>query len=327
MTKQATSADATQAQLPCRKPRGQLNHSPGPRKVPPGRRPVPQPGGEGAAGFAPHQSTGPRQPGPVPSRHFSFPRISGGGAALARALAGQFAIVAGLLILYSTGRQLAEGHTAQALRNARQLWSWERRWHVPNELALEHWFLAHPLVAQTADLYYASVHFPLTFAALLWLFLYRRGLYQWTRDVLAVMTTAGLMLIFAFPMAPPRMMTGLGFTDVAAVFGQSVYHGSTISNQYASMPSLHVGWAVLVATALVRAGRTRLRWLWVIHPLVTVLIVVGTANHYWADALVGAALFAIALLLVAVSRAAWHGNLMLGLTRLRRRTTAPSART
>jgi hypothetical protein len=351
MTKQATSADATQAQLPCRKPRGQLNHSPGPRKVPPGRRPVPpgrtdptgresaqrhdvtlncpppHPGGEGAAGFASHQSTGPRQPEPVPSRHFSFPRISGGGAALARALAAQFAIVAGLLILYSTGRRLAEGHTALALRNARQLWSWERRWHVPNELALEHWFLAHPLVAQTADLYYASVHFPLTFAALLWLFLYRHELYQWTRDVLAVMTTAGLMLIFAFPMAPPRMMTGLGFTDVAAVFGQSVYHGSTISNQYASMPSLHVGWAVLVAAALVRAGRTRLRWLWLIHPLVTVLVVIGTANHYWADALVGAALLAIALPLVALSQAAWHGNPMLGLTRLRRRTTAPSART
>jgi hypothetical protein len=351
MTKQGTSADAKQARLPCRKPRGHLNHSPALRNVPPGRRPVPpgrtdptgrewaqrhdvalnrpppQPGGEGAAGFAPHQPPGPRQPEPVPSRHFSFPRIDGGSAALARALAVQFAIVAGLLILNSTGRELAEGHTAQALRNGRQLWSWERRWHVPNELALEHWFLAHPFVAQTADLYYASVHFPLTFAALLWLFLYRHELYQWTRDVLAVMTAAGLMLIFGFPMAPPRMMTDLGFTDVAAVFGQSVYHGSTISNQYASMPSLHVGWAVLVATALVRAGRTRMRWLWLIHPLVTVLVVIGTANHYWADALVGAALFAIALLLVALSQAAWHGNLMLGLTRLRRRTTAPSART
>ena len=141
------------------------------------------------------------------------------------------------------------------------------------------------------------------------------------------MTTAGLLLIFAFPMAPPRMMTSLGFTDVAAVFGQSVYHGSTISNQYASMPSLHVGWAVLVACALVRAGRTRLRWLWLIHPLVTVLVVIGTAHHYWADALVGAALFAIALPLVALSQAAWHGSLMLGLTRLRQRTTAPSGRT
>jgi hypothetical protein len=323
MTKQVSGTDATHAQMPCRRPHGHLDHSPVPRKVPPGRRPVP-PGRTNPTGreAAPHRAAALNSPPSQPG---------GEGAAdlpsLARALAGQFAIVAGLLILYGAGRHLAEGHTAQALRNARLLWSWERWWHVPAELALEHWFLAHPLVARTADVYYASVHFPLTFAALLWLFLYRRELYRWTRDVLAVMTAAGLMLIFAVPMAPPRMMTGLGFTDVAAVFGQSVYHGSTVSNQYASMPSLHAGWAVVVAVALVRAGRTPLRWLWLAHPIVTVLVVIGTANHYWADVLAGAALFAIALPLVALSQAARHGYPIPGLIRLRRQTTVPSART
>lgn len=351
MSKQATGADATQRRLPCCKPRGHLNHIPVRRKVPPGRQaalsgrtapptgrrpaqprevtltcPLP-PDGKGATDRTPYQLAGPRQAEPLPLRQFRLLRFPGGAAALGRALAGQFAIVAGLLVLYSFGRELAEGHTAQAFRNARRLWSWERQWRVPNELALEHWFLAHPFAAQAADLYYASVHFPLTFAALLWLFLYRRKLYQWTRDVLAVMTAAGLLVIFAFPMAPPRMMTGLGFTDVAVRFGQSVYQGSTISNQYASMPSLHVGWAVLVATALIRASRTRWRWLWLAHPLVTAFVVIGTANHYWADAFVGAGLFAIALPLVALLQAAWDGHLRLGLTRPRRRTTVPSART
>jgi hypothetical protein len=211
-------------------------------------------------------------------------------------LAGQGVLLALLLLLYNAGRRLANGHIPEAFSNARQLWAWERFWRLPNELRLERWLLTHPALARTANFYYAHVHFPLTLAALVWLFLYRRELYRWTRDVLVVLTGAGLIVIFELPMAPPRMMTGLGFTDVAAAFGQSVYQGNSTANQYASMPSLHVGWAVLVAVALIRAGRGRGRWLWLAHPAATVFVVVATANHYWADVAAGAALLAIAVL-------------------------------
>ena len=233
----------------------------------------------------------------------------GAGSHQVRALAGQTIVVACLLGLYNAGRLLVDGRTGEAFRNARQLWAWERRWHLPSELSLERWFLAHPLVAQAADLYYAWVHFPLTFAALLGLFLSRHELYRWTRDVLLVMTAGALVLIVALPMAPPRMMTGLGFTDVAARFGQSVYHADALSNQYASMPSLHVGWAVLIAVALIRAGHTRWRWLWLLHPVATTLVVIGTANHYWSDVLAGTALFLVAVPVVALARrwvSHWH---------------------
>jgi hypothetical protein len=63
-----------------------------------------------------------------------------------------------------------------------------------------------------------------------------------------------------------------------------------LSNQYAAMPSLHVGWAVWVAVQL-RAHSTRAavrRWAWT-YPALTTLVVVATANHYVLDAVAGAA--------------------------------------
>lgn len=66
------------------------------------------------------------------------------------------------------------------------------------------------------------------------------------------------------------------------------------------MPSLHFGWALMVAIGLIVATRSRLRWLWLLHPLVTLLVIVGTANHYWMDAIVATALLGIALAVIRV---------------------------
>jgi hypothetical protein len=204
-----------------------------------------------------------------------------------------FALLA-LLTLYRLGRTLADGHHALARRDAERVWSLERFLHLPGELPLQHVLLAHPHLAQVANAYYASVHFPLTGAVLVWLFLRRRRLYGRIRTTLVFMTANGLLIAFLYPLAPPRMMTDLGFVDVAARFGQSVYQGAgeSTSNQFAAMPSLHVGWAVLVAFALFRATRSRtLRWLWWAHPAITVAVVVGTGNHFWLDGIVGTLLF------------------------------------
>jgi MFS superfamily sulfate permease-like transporter len=90
------------------------------------------------------------------------------------------------------------------------------------------------------------------------------------------------------------------------VYGPTVYGASpetdSLSNQFAAMPSLHFGWALMVAIGLIAATRSRWRWLWLLHPLVTLLVVVGTANHYWLDAVVAAALLGIALAVIRVPR-------------------------
>lgn len=149
-----------------------------------------------------------------------------------------------------------------------------------------------------ANTYYAAVHFPATVAFLVWLYLRRPAHYLWARRVLAAVTGAALVLHLLFPLAPPRMLAATGLIDTARLFGPSVYgppRTDTLSNQFAAMPSLHFGWALMLAIGLIVATRTRWRWLWLLHPLVTLLVIVGTANHYWLDVIVATALLGLAL--------------------------------
>jgi hypothetical protein len=93
-----------------------------------------------------------------------------------------------------------------------------------------------------------------------------------------------------------------GFIDTAAVHGQSVY-GGTAANELSAMPSVHVAWAVLVAWYTMRVGRGRWRYLGPAHAIVTVLVIVVTANHWWLDGVVAiAVLVASAWAYVGVTR-------------------------
>ncbi|CAL9651102.1 phosphatase PAP2 family protein [Streptomyces sp. enrichment culture] len=207
-------------------------------------------------------------------------------------------LVAGLFLVYKFGRQLATGHTAEAFRNAHDVWGFERALRLPDEGAVQSLLLHGDTLVQVANTYYAAVHFPATVAFLVWLYLRRPGHYVWARRVLAAVTGAALALHLLFPLAPPRMLTAAGLVDTARVYGPSVYGPPStdeLSNQFAAMPSLHFGWALMLAVGLIVATRSRLRWLWLLHPLVTLLVIVGTANHYWLDVLAAAALLALAL--------------------------------
>jgi hypothetical protein len=62
------------------------------------------------------------------------------------------------------------------------------------------------------------------------------------------------------------------------------------ADQLSAMPSVHVAWSIIVAWAVITRSTSRWRWLILLHPLITVLVVVGTGNHYWADAIVSAAI-------------------------------------
>jgi hypothetical protein len=71
-----------------------------------------------------------------------------------------------------------------------------------------------------------------------------------------------------------------------------------MTNQYAAMPSLHVGWALWCGVMLWRHGHTRTaKAAGVVYPLVTTIVVMGTANHYFLDAVAGAAVMGAGLLL------------------------------
>ncbi|MFF4545906.1 phosphatase PAP2 family protein [Streptomyces sp. NPDC001406] len=210
-------------------------------------------------------------------------------------------LVAGLFLVYKLGRQLATGHTGEALHNARRVWDLERAAHLPGEGDVQSALLHSGTLVHLANTYYATVHFPATLAFLVWLYLRRPAHYVWARRVLAVVTAAALVLPFTFPLAPPRMLAATGLVDTARLYGPSVYgppRTDHLSNQFAAMPSLHFGWALMVAIGLIVATRSRRRLLWLLHPAITLAVIVGTANHYWLDAIVATAMLGVALALI-----------------------------
>ena len=211
-------------------------------------------------------------------------------------------LVVGLFAVYEFGRRLGTGHTGEAFHNADRVWDLERALHLPGEGAVQTALLHSDTLVHIANTYYATVHFPATAAFLVWLYLRRPTHYVWARRVLAVLTATALVLHLTFPLAPPRLLAAAGLVDTGQVYGPTVYGAApatdSMANQFAAMPSLHFGWALMVAIGLIAATRSRWRWLWLLHPLVTLTVIVGTANHYWLDAIVATALLGIALAVI-----------------------------
>jgi hypothetical protein len=208
------------------------------------------------------------------------------------------ALVGGLFALYNIVRLLAAQRVSGAFDNADQLLRVERWLNLPSEQTFQALALNTSDVILAANGYYASVHFPLTFLFLLWLFLRRPSDYIWARRSLVLASAVALLVQVFWPLAPPRMLGELGFVDTALAYGQSVYGAvgeNALSNQFAAMPSLHVGWALLVAIVCIRCLESPWRWLWALHPVLTTLVVVVTANHYWLDGALGALLVVGAL--------------------------------
>ncbi|MFF5970774.1 phosphatase PAP2 family protein [Streptomyces sp. NPDC012769] len=215
-------------------------------------------------------------------------------------------LVTALFLAYKFGRLFANGHEARAFRNADRLWDAERALHLPGEGTVQQLLLHGEGLIRAANTYYAAVHFPATLLFLAWLYWRRPAHYVWSRRALALLTAAALALHLLMPLAPPRMLAESGLIDTARVYGPSVYGATpetdSMANQFAAMPSLHFGWALMLAIGLIAATRSRWRPLWLLHPVLTLLVVVGTANHYWLDALAAAVLLALALLLVPSPR-------------------------
>lgn len=217
-----------------------------------------------------------------------------------RAFLAEAVLIALLIGVYQGVRYLASGQVTLATEHAEWIWHLERLLHLPSEATLQEWALDWPSMARLANIYYVSVHFPATGIVLVWLFLRHRAVYLRSRSELVLLTIAGLVVEVLFPLAPPRLVPSFGMVDTMVAVGPSAYSSpqTGLANQYAAMPSLHVGWALLVAIAVIRASRSRWRWLVLLHPLLTMTVVLVTANHYWLDGIVAAILLAISVLLV-----------------------------
>lgn len=215
-------------------------------------------------------------------------------------LAFEIALCGALLVIYRAIRTVTKSDLRSAFANTREVIAFESWLGLPFEDDLQRWLLDHPAIIKFLNHYYVAMHFPVAIGLLLFLYLRHHDHYRFFRNLMAFVTFVGLIIHLAFPLAPPRMMTG--FVDTMREFGPSIYPKNALdgaANQIAAMPSLHFGWALIAAIAVIRVWRTRWRYLALIHPSLMVLAIIATANHWWLDA-------AAAGVIIAGAVAAWR---------------------
>ena len=211
---------------------------------------------------------------------------------LGRTLALNAVGLGALWFLYSAVRTLTADSFSLARENADRLIEFQNAIGLPSEAVVQRFLLDYEWLVRSANVYYFAAHFPAMLVFLLWAMFAKREFMPRIRWALIGSTMAGLVVHLAFPLAPPRMLRLSGFVDTASLFGPDPYALgiAKAANELAAMPSMHVGWALLIAMAVISVSSSRWRWAILAHPLITTAVVVVTANHYWTDVFAGAAL-------------------------------------
>ncbi|MFJ9036046.1 bifunctional glycosyltransferase 87/phosphatase PAP2 family protein [Streptomyces sp. NPDC102406] len=204
--------------------------------------------------------------------------------------------------LAATGGTISGGR-ATAEHHGRQIHSIEKFLHIDLEHWVNHTVFHHATwLKEFFNFYYTSFHFVVPLSLLALMYVRRPAEYRWARSALGFATLLALIGFWAYPLAPPRLMPGLGFIDTvhgAQDFSKPDYGTLTeLTNQYAAMPSLHFGWSLWCGIVVVVLAR---RW-WVkalglIHPLCTVSAIVATGNHWILDAVGGATVVGLGFLI------------------------------
>lgn len=229
--------------------------------------------------------------------------LSGRVAATIGAFARQFTIVMLLLALWQRVGGYVHTRVAGAVERGHEIYRLQREWHLPDEVAVQHLVLPHPMIVRGLNIYYEFAHLNGMTIFMVWLWWRHRDAFPRVRDTV-VLSTLACLLVQIVPVAPPRLLTDLGFVDTALLYGQSVYgeFGTGMANQVAAMPSVHVGWAVIVGYYVWRASPSRWRFIGPAHLVTTVFVVVATANHWWLDGLVAAGFVVLAVPVGALLR-------------------------
>ncbi|MFJ6442129.1 phosphatase PAP2 family protein [Streptomyces sp. NPDC091649] len=212
--------------------------------------------------------------------------------------------------LYSLVRNAVPEQKAAALKNADWIWSAEKSLGLAFEETVNHAVNSVTWLIVSMNYYYATLHFVVTIGVLVWLFRRHPGRYAATRLVLFATTAVALLGYYLYPLAPPRLMNGANFIDTVLLHETwgSMASGNfkNMSNQYAAMPSMHIGWSLwcgLTIFALASAPWARI--LGLLYPTLTLVVIVATANHFWLDAVGGMVCLAFGY---GVSRV-WYGSL------------------
>lgn len=221
-------------------------------------------------------------------------------------------VIVWLAWIYDAITNLPAEREHEAIAHGYAVLHLEQWLHLDPELALNHWLYHHPLLGLLAGDYYDNVHFIVTFGVVGWLWWRHPREYRPLRVGLVLVNVIGFVVYWLWPMAPLRLLPGAGAYDIVAItHAYGGWHQGILAhaaNQFASMPSLHLAWAVWSAYSVWYVFR-RHRWavlVW-IYPVVTLLDVLATANHFVLDCAAGVATVAAATAAGFVVVRRWDG--------------------
>lgn len=225
---------------------------------------------------------------------------------------------------YSLIRNAVPEQRAEALRNADWIWRVEHDLGIAVEQSVNHTVNSVTWLIVGMNYYYATLHFVVTLGVLVWLFRSHPGRYAATRTVLFATTGVALVGYYLYPLAPPRLMNGGDFIDTVVVHQTwgSMASGDlkNMSNQYAAMPSMHIGWSLWCGlTIFALASVPWVKVLGLLYPAATLVVIVATANHFWLDAVGGILCLAFGFTVARL----WYGALPYRLPRLVPTDTLP----
>ncbi|MBD8607542.1 phosphatase PAP2 family protein [Aeromicrobium sp. CFBP 8757] len=205
-------------------------------------------------------------------------------------------LLTALWTTYAVSRVVASDDLEAARSRAADLLHLETLLHLDVESWLNHALTPLSQVAVPMSFWYASLHYLVTPAVLVFLFVRHRGEYARARNAIVIGSAIGLACYVLWPTAPPRLMPGGAYLDtLVSTSDVGWWSGQTslpnglgqMANELAAMPSLHVGWTVWVAWAVWRHVGVVGRSLAVLYSLGTTLVVVATGNHWVLDAVAG----------------------------------------
>ncbi len=239
---------------------------------------------------------GPAVPAPTPGTG-SVRRHSGSRMKGARALGLQLSLIVGAALAYFGVRGLTEGSESTAVEHAGGVLRFERALGIDIEQGVQSWILGHEWIVTAANWIYIWGHWPVITITFFWLYRRHHGSFVVLRNAMFISGAIGLVIFMTYPVAPPRLMPS-GFVDTVTELSTSyrVLQPPALVNKFAAVPSLHVGWNLLVGVMLYRTLEHPLaRAVALAGPLLMASAVVLTANHYVFDVLAGSTVALVGL--------------------------------
>jgi hypothetical protein len=204
----------------------------------------------------------------------------------------QVALFAAAYYGYRLVRGMVDGRAATAFENARNLIDVERALGIFVEPTMQAWTSGSHFLLDAASWVYINAQTTVTVSALIWLYLFRNASFYFVRNMMVVAMGVALVGYMVFPTAPPRFFPEWGFFDSVADFtgvrSDSVT-ANALFNPYAAVPSMHVAFALMIGWPLAKLVKwPALRVFWFAYPFLVTIVIVVTANHFLADAILGA---------------------------------------